>query len=80
LVPALADLEKLGFITRIRRIRRVMTPPGFTTRQITNAYDVHEPRSGLGLLAIGLDSKRTSDGFAASDSIASGCRDRARPV
>jgi hypothetical protein len=28
-----------------------MTPLGFTTRQITNAYRVHEPTSGLGLLA-----------------------------
>jgi hypothetical protein len=53
-VTALADLERLGFITRIRRIRRVMTPLGFTTRQITNAYDVHEPKAGLGLLAMGL--------------------------
>ena len=50
-VTAIADLERLGFVTRIRRIRRIMTPLGFTTRQITNAYRVHEPRSGLGLLA-----------------------------
>jgi len=27
-----------------------MTPLGFTTRQITNAYKMHEPASGLGLL------------------------------
>src|SRR5262249_437505 len=51
-VTALADLERLGFVSRIRRIRRIMTPLGFTTRQITNAYRVHEPRSGLGLLAM----------------------------
>jgi hypothetical protein len=86
-VTALADLERLGFITRIRRIRRVMTPLGFTTRQITNAYDVHEPRSGLGLLAMGLFTTESSiwtpsaakflfnykrpDGFAAADSTAS---------
>jgi hypothetical protein len=50
-VTALTDLEQLGFITRIRRIRQIMTPLGFTTRQITNAYRVHEPASGLGLLA-----------------------------
>jgi hypothetical protein len=50
-VTALADLERLGFVTRIRRIRQVSTPLGFTTRQITNAYRVHEPMSGLGLLA-----------------------------
>jgi hypothetical protein len=30
----------------------VTTPLGFTTRQITNAYRVHEPMSGLGLLAM----------------------------
>jgi hypothetical protein len=53
-VTALADLERLGFITRIRRIRRIMTPLGFTTRQITNAYRVHEPAHGLGLVAMTL--------------------------
>jgi len=50
-VTALADLERLGFVTRIRRIRQIKTPLGFATRQITNAYRVHEPASGLGLLA-----------------------------
>jgi hypothetical protein len=50
-VTALGDLERLGFVTRIRRIRQIQTPLGFTTRQITNAYRVHEPASGLGLLA-----------------------------
>jgi hypothetical protein len=53
-VTALADLERLGFITRIRRIRRIMTPLGFTTRQITNAYRVHEPVSGIGIIAMTL--------------------------
>src|SRR5262245_21847657 len=51
-VTALADLEQLGFVTRIRRIRQLQTSLGFTTRQITNAYRVHEPASGLGLLAM----------------------------
>jgi hypothetical protein len=50
-VTAIADLERLGFVTRLRRIRQVQTPLGFTTRQITNAYRVHEPARGLGLLA-----------------------------
>ena len=50
-VTAIADLEQLGFVTRIRRITQIKTPLGFTTRQITNAYRVHEPASGLGLLA-----------------------------
>jgi hypothetical protein len=53
-VTALADLERLGFLTRIRRIRRISTPLGFTTRQITNAYRVHEPARGLGLIAMTL--------------------------
>jgi hypothetical protein len=51
---ALADLERLGFITRIRCIRRITTPLGFTTRQITNAYLMHEPNQGLGLIAMTL--------------------------
>jgi hypothetical protein len=53
-VTAIADLERLGFLTRIRRIRQIETPLGFTTRQITNAYRVHEPARGLGLIAMAL--------------------------
>jgi hypothetical protein len=53
-VTALADLERLGFVTRIRRIRRIMTPLGFATRQITNAYRMHAPASGIGLIAMTL--------------------------
>jgi hypothetical protein len=59
-VTALADLERLGFVTRIRRIRRIMTPLGFTTRQITNAYRVHEPASGLGRIAMTLFASESS--------------------
>jgi hypothetical protein len=51
-VDALAELEKLGFVTHIRRLREVNTALGFKTVQDTNAYLVHEPTSGLGLLAI----------------------------
>jgi L-alanine-DL-glutamate epimerase-like enolase superfamily enzyme len=65
-VTALADLERFGFITRIRRIRRITTPLGFTTRQITNAYCVHEPASGLGLLAT-LVFATESNSWTASD-------------
>ena len=50
-VTALADLERLGFITRIRRIRRAPTSLGIMVVQTSNAYRVHEPASGLGLLA-----------------------------
>jgi hypothetical protein len=64
MVTALDDLERLGFVTRIRRIRRLQTPLGFRVVQITNAYRVHEPVSGLGLLALAVfcsvsDSKRS---------------------
>jgi hypothetical protein len=48
------DLEQLGFVTRIRRVRRVPTPLGFRTVQITNAYRIHEPTRGLGLIAMTL--------------------------
>jgi hypothetical protein len=64
-VTALDDLERLGFITRIRRI---MTPLGFTTRQITDAYRIHEPTSGLGLLAMGLFATE-SNSWTPSDPI-----------
>src|SRR5262245_41199415 len=66
-VTALDDLERLGFVTRIRRIRQVQTPLGFTTRQITNAYCVHEPASGLGLLANALFATE-SNSWTPSDS------------
>jgi hypothetical protein len=83
-VTALADLERLGFVTRIRRIRRVATPLGFRVEQITNAYRIHEPASGLGLLALAVFcsesnyptpsaanfySKHIDDGFSQSDGL-----------
>jgi hypothetical protein len=34
-----------------RHLRQIKTPLGFRTEQITNAYRVHEPTSGFGLLA-----------------------------
>jgi hypothetical protein len=67
-VTAIADLERLGFITRIRRIRQIMTSLGFTTRQITNAYKLHEPTRGLGLLANALFATE-SNSWTPSDSI-----------
>lgn len=63
-VTALDDLELLGFVTRIRRIRRVGTPLGFKVVQITNAYRVHEPASGLGLLASILCGKPTGSNYS----------------
>jgi hypothetical protein len=43
-VTALDDLERLGFVTRIRRIRRVMTPLGFRRLQVVRLTDLE--RSG----------------------------------
>jgi hypothetical protein len=60
---ALDDLELLGFVTRIRRIRRVQTPLGFKVVLITNAYRVHEPTSGLGLLASVLFAKTSESNY-----------------
>jgi hypothetical protein len=54
-----ADLERLGFVTRVRRIRQIKTPLGFTTRQITNAYRV-------GVDAASLFEARTLAGLRSS--------------
>jgi hypothetical protein len=63
-VTALDDLERLGFVTRIRRTRPVQTPLGFRVVQITNAYRVHEPTSGLGLLASVLFGKASESNYS----------------
>jgi hypothetical protein len=57
---SLDDLELLGFVTRIRRIRRVTTALGFRVEQITNAHRVHEPVSALGLLALAVFCSESS--------------------
>ena len=44
-VTALDDLERPGFVTRIRHLRQIKTPLGLRTEQITNAYRAHEPTS-----------------------------------
>jgi hypothetical protein len=38
----------LGLSPASERIRRITTPLGFPTRQITKAYRVHEPTRELG--------------------------------
>jgi hypothetical protein len=68
-VTALDDLERLGFVTKIRRLRQIMTPLGFTTRQITNAYKVHEPTSGLGLLANLVFATESNSWAASADTV-----------
>jgi hypothetical protein len=62
-MTALDDLEVLGFITRIRRVRRVQTPLGFKVVQVTNAYRVHEPARGLELLASVLFGNATGSNY-----------------
>jgi hypothetical protein len=65
-VDALADLERLGFITRHRRKKNIMTPLGLKTVQATNAYEVHEPNTGIGRLALALFATRSeSNSWAA---------------
>jgi DNA-binding MarR family transcriptional regulator len=60
---ALDDLERLGFITRHRRRKRIKTPLGFKVVQDTSAYEVHEPRTALGQLAAKLFGKRSDSDF-----------------
>jgi hypothetical protein len=83
-VTAIADLERLGFVTRIRRIRQVQTPLGFITRQITNAYRMHEPASGLGLLATLVFATESNSWTASANKVLyeeRGCRyDPANPL
>jgi hypothetical protein len=63
-VTAIADLEhKLGFVTRIRRLRTIKTPLGFETVQETNAYVLHRPTKGLGLLAVALFASSPESNF-----------------
>jgi hypothetical protein len=44
----------LGLSPASERTRRITTPLGFPTRQITKAYRVHEPTRELGLIAMTL--------------------------
>jgi len=62
-VNALADLERLGFVTRIRRLRMIETPLGFETVQECNAYKLHLPTKGLGLLAVALFGPKPESNF-----------------
>lgn len=55
-VTALALLERLGFLTRHRRLRRVKGLLGMKAEQDTNAYELHMPRRGWGALGLVLFS------------------------
>jgi hypothetical protein len=65
-------------VVTARRIRRIMTPIGFTTRQITSAYQVHEPKQGNQARALA-QHRNAADGRA-MPSDAAGLRDQARPL
>lgn len=47
-ITAIGILERLGFITVHRRLKRVRTDLGFTTVQDTNAYEIHPPKGFFG--------------------------------
>jgi hypothetical protein len=49
---ALADLCRLSFVTRHHCHKRITTLLGFKVVQETNAYEVHEPTTALGQLAV----------------------------
>ena len=50
-ITAISILERLGFITVHRRLKRVRTALGFTTVQDTNAYEIHPPKGFFGQIA-----------------------------
>lgn len=45
---AIETLERLGFITVHRRLKRITEPLGFKTVQDTNAYEIHPPKGFFG--------------------------------
>lgn len=51
-VSALATLERLGWITRHRRLQRRTGLLGPEAVQATNGYELHTPRKGWGLLGL----------------------------
>lgn len=66
----LAVLKLLGFLTIIRRVKRVQTALGIMQQQDTNAYALHLPK-GLGAIGAGLFAGVLPDGknFQAKESI-----------
>lgn len=48
---AIETLERMGFITVHRRLKRITTALGFKTVQDTNAYDIHPPKGFFGRIA-----------------------------
>jgi hypothetical protein len=54
IITAMQVLERMGFVTVHRRIKRVMTPLGPKMVQDSNAYEFHLPVRGLGQLAMSI--------------------------
>jgi hypothetical protein len=52
IVAAMKVLERMGFVTIHRRIKRIQTAIGPRVVQDSNAYQFHLPRKGLGTLAM----------------------------
>jgi hypothetical protein len=52
IITAMQVLNRMGFVTVHRRIKRVMTPIGPKMVQDSNAYEFHLPSRGLGKLAM----------------------------
>src|SRR5437016_9914033 len=54
IVNAMQVLERMGFVTIHKRIKRIKTPFGPRVVQESNAYTLHLPTTGLGALAMGV--------------------------
>jgi hypothetical protein len=59
IVAAIKVLERMGFITIHRRVKRIQTPFGVRVVQDSNAYEFHLPISGLGALAMAVFCPRS---------------------
>jgi hypothetical protein len=52
IITAMQVLERMGFVTVHKRIKRIQTPLGPRVVQDSNAYEFHLPKKGLGALAM----------------------------
>ncbi len=61
IITAMQVLERMGFVTAHRRVKRVMTPLGPKLVQDSNAYEFHLPMRGLGKLAMSIFCRPSSE-------------------
>jgi hypothetical protein len=66
-IAALKELERFGFVTKHRRLKRVKSELGVRVVQDTNAYDLHDPIGGLGAMALRLFSGGAAGGACKGD-------------